>query len=124
MTEFQIIRREIQNNKERFIARLTRNLRKQGSCMLWKGRRGGGGEGRTYAFMNFRVNGRVQPFLVHRIFLALRLCRPINRFMEAGHYFCHNPICVVHVQEQTRSGNMKDANGRREEKRTRARASH
>lgn len=117
MTEFQIIQRELVGHKERFIARLTRNLRVRGACVIWTGYHRGGKLGNEYPCMSFRIDGRSMPFSVHRIFLTLRLCRPINRFMEAGHYYCHNSSCVRHVEEQTRAQNLRERDARYQEKR-------
>lgn len=117
MTEFQVIRREIRLRPAQFIARLSSHLQQDGECRLWTGAGRGGREGSTYGKINFWVNGRSCSFDVHRIFLVLKLRRPIRRGHEAGHFQCHKHRCVVHVEEQTVNYNRKEANGRAKEKR-------
>lgn len=117
MTEFQLIVRQVKLRKAEFTAKLIRHLRAVPNdrhdtpCMVWtKGYLQPNGYARTkmwdpekkdYAYV-----------YVHRLFLILKLCRPIAEGMEAGH-LCGNGLCVSHVEEQTRNDNMKDCNGRR-----------
>jgi hypothetical protein len=114
--EYEVIREQVIRNKERFIARLNRHLRRDGDCRLWTGCRDANG----YSRVNFRYGPTPKGnFLigVHRLFLILRLGRPIRRGTEAGHYACNHPLCVVHVSEQTRRQNLEERDGRQKAKR-------
>lgn len=100
--EFEIILGQVKKDKERFIARLERNIRREGDCIIWRGRKDTCG----YGHINFRHHGKHHPIAVHRLFLILRLCSPIPAGYEAGHT-CGNRACVKHVQLQTWQHNMK-----------------
>lgn len=115
MTEFELVVRQIKLHKERFIQRLLRNIRTEGDCFLWTGKQAGGRSGPGYPAMNLwdpeeKAHVRVQ---VHRLFVMLAIKRPIKKSHEAGHFMCHNRLCVRHVEEQTRRYNRGEANGRR-----------
>ena len=116
MTEFEIIVDQVKRRRDEFIARLQRrvsppvpNPELGTPCRFWLGQVTPNGYGR----ISFRLPGREHTNLyVHRLFLILRLCRPLAADREAGH-LCHNRLCVVHLEEQTRNDNMKECNGRR-----------
>lgn len=101
--EWAVILDQIKRRKEQFIARLERNVRKDGDCYLWVGR----GHSNGYGEINFRI-GTNKTFCIgaHRLFLILKIQRPIADGMEAGHFHCHNARCMKHVVEQTRTNNL------------------
>jgi len=101
--EYDILVRQCKRNKERLIRRLGARLRRDGECMLWTG---APSKPNGYGKANFWQDGKITQVYVHRLFLTLRLCRPIAPDMEAGHYKCFNRLCVVHVEEQTRAENL------------------
>lgn len=110
-TEYELIRQRSVADREGLIARLSKNLRQDGECQIWMGHTDANG----YARINFRLSGsghkRTGTFMkvgVHRLFLTLKLCRPIKPLHEAGHLpECCNPLCVKHVVEQTREENIR-----------------
>lgn len=112
MAEFAVICDQISRRKEQFIQRLLRNTRVEGPCLLWTGAPHSNG----YASLDFRVPGdRRNHFRIgaHRLFLIMKLQRPIDVGMEAGHTEgCAHRLCLVHVAEQTRQDNLKDRNDR------------
>jgi len=104
--------RAIKRDKDGFINRLIRNTESNGECLIWTGainHKNGG-----YGTLQFRVPvprkrgeaGKVITIGAHRLFLMLRLCRPIREGYEAGHFQCHDRLCMVHVEEQTRKQNL------------------
>ena len=103
--EWAVLVDQVRRHRERLTARLIRNTKVEGSCLVWVGACGSTNGG--YPKMNFRHNGRHVQIDVHRLFLMLMDCAPIPEGIEAGHYFCHNARCVVHVERQTRSDNLK-----------------
>ena len=113
MNEFDILKHMIGRDKERLITRLAGQLKWDGQCLLW----GGATNWAGYGLVNFRsgVNNKHVQFKAHRLFLTLRLCRPIAKGMEAGHT-CGKSGCVVHVIEQTRQENLHERKTRRKEK--------
>ena len=111
-TEFELIKQRIAADREGFITRLSKNLRQEGDCRIWTAKVDKNG----YARINFRLPaprrrgepGKMMQIGVHRLFLTLELCRPIKPLHEAGHLpECCNPLCVKHVEEQTREQNIK-----------------
>lgn len=125
LQEFEVVADQVRRNKEGLITRLERNLvvvpnPKLGTpCRLWIGSCRGNG----YPRINFRrVGGRcpvghnknVVQLGVHRLFLILRLGRPIDPDCEAGH-LCHTPSCVAHGQEMTRTTNLRQRDERQKE---------
>ena len=103
--EWAILVDQVRRHRERLIARLIRNTKVEGTCLIWTGARGSANGG--YPKMNFRHKGRHAQIDVHRLFLMLMDCAPIPEGFEAGHYLCHNQLCVVHVERQTRADNLK-----------------
>lgn len=116
MTEFEIIVDQVRRRKKAFITRFLRNTRMDGPCLVWTGSANGSG----YPHMNFRLpgpckrgdNSNIVRLGAHRVFLTLMLRRPIQPKHEAGHYFCHNPMCVRHLEEQTRHQNLMERDAR------------
>lgn len=124
MTEYKIILDQVRRRKEAFIHRLASNLVTLPGplatpCRVWVRATHMNG----YASVSIRLPGkRVRgenanhvKLLVHRLFLIMKLRRPIAEGMEAGH-LCGNRICVAHVQEQTRNENLKERDGRQKAK--------
>lgn len=122
LAEWAVIEDQLRRNREAFIARLQRLVRVDGDCRTWTGAPDANGYARLCFYVpGQRRRGR-QPrkfFIgVHRLFLMLALKRPINEGMEAGHYECHNRLCVKHVIEQTKQENLQHRDARRKEKET------
>ena len=116
-SEFAVIAAQVAKRPDKFAARLSANLRAEGACLLWVGHKDRNG----YCRINFRLGDFGQPkkFMkigVHRLFLILKLKKPILPFHEAGHIHCCNPLCVVHLEEQTRKANRDAVNKSKAEK--------
>jgi len=109
VSEFEVIRHQVRKDRERLIRRLERHVALIDGHHVWTGRTEPNGYGR----INFTHTGNVHvKIYTHRLFLILRLGRPITKGMEAGHT-CTNSLCVEHLEEQTHEQNMKEMNGRR-----------
>lgn len=107
-TEFLIVADQIKRRREQFIARIERFTRTDGECVLWTGSRTGRG---AYPGMNARIPNVPRAdshfkLMVHRVALILRTGKPIPLDKEAGHFKCHNPLCIKHVQLETRAENL------------------
>lgn len=107
-TEFLIVADQVKRRREAFIARIGRFTRADGECVVWIGSRTGRN---AYPGMNARVPGVPRAnnhfkLMVHRVALILRTGKPIPLDKEAGHFQCHNPLCIKHVQLETRAENL------------------
>lgn len=113
MTEFEIIAYHVKRNKERFIARLTRNVERHGECLVWTGRK----EPHGYCKMNFRdpSTGKIKHLYVHRVFAVLATGKPIPMLHEPDHECC-NRACVLHLRVVTRSINIRLQHVRKKER--------
>lgn len=97
--EFDAIVARVRRDKAAFIAMLERNLVETPSgCQVWTGTKRASGYGRC----SFMHDGYRFSIDVHRLFLILRLARPIRKGHEAAHddAVCPHRHCVVHVSEQ------------------------
>lgn len=104
--EWEIICNEAVLHPERFIARLSRMTRVEGSCRIWAGTLNNKGYGR----LGYNWNGRRIALCAHRVFLTLKLRHPIPDGYEAAHYQCFNRACVEHVYLEEVPVNRADAN--------------
>lgn len=112
---------QVARRKEAFAQRLIRNLEPRDGCMLWTGPVGGNGYGKmTVCLPAPRKRGErglYFTFGVQRLFLMLRLRRPIGEGMEAGHTDgCPYRNCVLHLEEQTRRDNLMERDQRAKRK--------
>lgn len=95
--EFDLIVRQVRADKERFIARLQRNVEVEGECVVWTG----SCNNRGYPRMNLRGAGGTHHQLgVHRVFAMLQTCAPIPYGHEVDHE-CQNRRCVRHLNVVT-----------------------
>lgn len=93
----------VKRRKAKFIARLEARLRKVGTCLCYDGTL----DHKGYARLNLSYlpggKGPAQIITIHanRLFLIMKLGRPLRRGFEAGHEKdCHHRTCVIHVQEE------------------------
>lgn len=113
ITEYEVLSYHVKRDKEALIDRLNRNIEWVDECPIWRGPK----NNRGYGLVNFRVKGRHVQLLAHRIFLTLKLKRPIANNMQAGH-ICpnYNQLCMMHLTEQTKTDNLRELNGRQKRK--------
>lgn len=101
--EFAILKQQITTDKERLIARLSRNiLHTSCGCVIWLGKE----EKDGYCRINFRHNGKHKHVYVHRIFYTLMSREPIPLNMEIDHT-CNNRACVRHLNLTSYSMNKR-----------------
>lgn len=108
MLEYQVVFDQVARRKDEFTARIKRRTTiTDDGCLIYNGasRRG------LYPRMNFRYNGKHVQIDACRVFLILRLGRPIYIGMEAGHT-CNNTRCVQHLEEITWQENQREKNAR------------
>lgn len=99
--EFDLVARQVSINRERFIARLQRNVVVDGECVVWLG----SCNNRGYARMNVRGEGGEHHQLsVHRVFAILATKAPIPYGHEVDHE-CRRRNCVRHLKVVTRLRN-------------------
>lgn len=97
--EFDVVR--VQSRSNRFAARLRKHIQPLDGCFVYNGSRQNG-----YARMNFRHNGKHVSIHAHRVFLIIKLGRPIRIGYDAGHTSeCRHRHCVLHVIEQHHTEN-------------------
>jgi hypothetical protein len=95
--EFYVVKDQVKRRKEDFQARLIRNLRRRGTCLVWKGTK----DHKGYARMNFKFRGQHVTIHVHRVFMILMNCAPLPSGYEASHtQGCKHRTCVRHLQLQ------------------------
>ena len=93
--EFDVIMDQVKRRKEAFAARLAKHLRTKGECRLYAGTL----DHKGYARLNFRYQGRHVSIHAHRLFLIMKLRKPIPLEYEAGHEeCCKHRNCVIHVR--------------------------
>lgn len=102
--EFQAVMDNVIRRKDAFMQRLQRNLVKRGSCLCYRGTLDHKGYARlnlSHRHMYRGVERKRVTIHAHRLFLILKLKRPIRRGYEAGHLSrCEHRTCVVHVREE------------------------
>lgn len=111
MEEWAIVTNEVSLHPDRLIARLERNLVRQGDCRLWVNgsRTVKGYRSTTFVYQEVRFL-----MYVHRLFLILMLRHPIPKGWQAGHDHenCAHPNCVFHLQLETARDNTVESNHR------------
>lgn len=121
--DWDILLRQVRDNKEGLIKRLSRltiidNPATVTPCRIWAGPADANG----YARLQFRIpgygrkrgeSGQRMCVGVHRLFWMLINRKPIPPDMEVGHLTdCHTPLCVSHVELATRSENLRERDER------------
>jgi hypothetical protein len=92
--EFAVVKDQLARRREKFIARLTSRLVRRGDCLCYEGTL----DHKGYARMNFRYRGQHVSIHVHRLFLILKIGKPIPQGYESGHEkHCQHRTCVQHV---------------------------
>lgn len=104
--EYSVVQDQVKRRKVAFMARLTKRLKAVGECLVYQGTR----DHKGYARANFRYKGEHVSIGVHRLFLILKLGRPIRRGYESGHLpECQHRACVKHLREEHYSTNAASA---------------
>lgn len=101
--EYDAIMDNVKRRKAQFTARLQARLERVGECLCYKGTL----DHKGYARLNVSYlrggKGPAQVVTIHaqRLFLILKLGRPLRRGYEAGHEErCSHRTCVLHVEEE------------------------
>ena len=95
--EFNVVTDQIARRREAFQQRLQRRIRPVGECFCFDGTL----DHKGYARMNFRFKGEHVSIHAHRVFLIMKLGRPIRLGYEAGHLpACEHRTCVAHLREE------------------------
>ena len=93
--EFAIVLDQVKRRKEAFIARLSSHIIQRGTCLCYEATK----DHKGYARLNFRHKGKHISIAVQRVFMILKLCKPIPLAHEAGHTEeCEHRTCVRHLQ--------------------------
>ena len=93
--EFKAVMYQVKKNKTRFINRLQNRIVSVNECLIYKGTK----DHKGYARLNLRYLGQHITIHAHRLFLILKIGKPIPLAMEAGHLpRCSSRCCVKHVQ--------------------------
>ena len=104
--EFDAVVDQITRRKGKFIERLTRRLESRGECLCYRGTL----DHKGYARLNLRYQGKHVTIHAHRLFLLMRLMRPLKRGMEAGHLpGCEHRTCIRHLREEHYKSNARTA---------------
>lgn len=107
--EFRAIDYNVRTRKAAFMKRLAARCDNVGDCLCYRGTL----DHKGYARLNLSYPaseggpklGRVT-IHAHRLFLILKLKRPIRRGYEAGHLpECEHRTCVLHLREEHYSTN-------------------
>lgn len=98
--EFQVVRDQIQRRGSAFYQRIRARLEQCGDCFVYRGSKNPNG----YARVNFKYKGQHVGIDAHRLFLLLKLGRPIRLGFDAGHT-CGKRDCVLHIMEQHYTSN-------------------
>lgn len=104
---YEWLKRMVRADKERFIARLSAAVERDGECIIYK--HTGGGTPKGYRRISVADNFKVY---AHHVFWTLANCRSIPNGMEIDHECC-NPSCVnpKHLRPLTPEANTDRRNG-------------
>jgi hypothetical protein len=101
--EFNAVTDQIKRRRVQFMKRLQSRLVARGECLCYRGTL----DQKGYARLNVSYwpdeNKPSQRVTIgaHRLFLILKLGRPIKRGYEAGHLpICQHRTCVKHLREE------------------------
>lgn len=100
--EFEVVHDQLTRRREAFTARLERWVRPAGECRIWIGKPAASND---YRVISFKYKGKHVVIAVQRLFLIMKLGRPIRLGYEAGHT-CGDHTCVVHLEEQHYKDNL------------------
>lgn len=112
--EFAAVQQQLSTpeRRKRFIERLQRRLETRGDCLCYRGTL----DHKGYARLNLsykphkNVPRQIVTIGAHRLFLLLKLARPMKRGMESGHLpECQHRTCVKHVREEHYKSNARTA---------------
>lgn len=108
--EFKIVQWQCQNNP-RFAARLQGRLKRVNGCVLYDASLTSSGYARVTVWD--AAKKKTDMIHAHRLFLILKLGRPIKLGYDSGHHpLCGHRNCVLHIEEQHYSENaLTDPNG-------------
>ena len=110
--EYDAIMDNVTRRRDDFMLRLTSRLTPIGACVCYQGTL----DHKGYARLNISYkpdSSRRQVITIHahRLFLILKLERPIKRGFEAAHApECKHRTCVVHLREEHYKANVADSN--------------
>lgn len=108
--EFAVVMDQVKRRKDAFAKRLTARLRKRGDCTIYDGTL----DHKGYARLNIYYQGRIVTIHAHRLFLIMKLRKPIPLEYEAGHEpDCKHRNCVVHVRLEHYKKNASTNGGRK-----------
>jgi hypothetical protein len=101
--EFDAVMDQVRRRKEKFVARLNARLEQIGACLCYRGSL----DQKGYARLNLsywpspKKRREIVTIHAHRLFLIMKLQRPIKRSHEAGHLpECEHRTCVAHLHEE------------------------
>lgn len=104
--EFKAVVDQVERRKKEFIARLEGRLEQRGACRCYRGSL----DHKGYARLNIRYKGENVTIHAHRLFLILKIRKPIPRGFEAGHLpGCRHRTCVAHLRLEHYSSNAATA---------------
>jgi hypothetical protein len=104
--EFNAIQHQIRTRKDAFTKRLQGRIQPVNGCLCYRATL----DHKGYARLNVRYKGKHVTIHAHRLFLILKLGRPIRRGYEAGHLpECEHRTCVLHLREEHYSSNASTA---------------
>jgi hypothetical protein len=103
---FDWLQRYVRSNREKIIARLSRNVEAQpNGCVYWTGARNNKGYGKLN--IKHPATGDHVQLYAHHVFFVLGKARPVTRGMQVDHR-CWNRQCVNpdHLEEVTNAVNQ------------------
>lgn len=104
--EFAAIKDQVTRRKDGFMRRLQRNIEQIGECLCYKG----SVDHKGYARLNIRYRGEHVSIHAHRLFLILKIKKPIPLGFEAGHLpECEHRTCVKHLRLEHYTSNAATA---------------
>lgn len=93
--EYAVVRDQVKRRRDAFMARIYARLERDGDCLCFAGTL----DHKGYARLNFRYNGQHVTIGAHRLFLILKIKKPIPLEYEAGHMpECNHRNCVKHLR--------------------------
>lgn len=93
--------RAVRKDKQGFIRRLQGLVRADGPCIRFLGAHTKDGYGRMSLMYRSEAGLKRLQIYAHRLFLVLKLARPVKLEHDAGHEpDCPHRDCVLHVFEQ------------------------
>lgn len=110
--EYDVIMDNVRRRKQQFMRRLESRIVRIGECRVYQGTL----DHKGYARLNLSYKPTEDTpaervtIGAHRLFLILKLRRPIRRGFEAGHLpECEHRACVLHLREEHYKSNAASA---------------